>query len=213
MMGGMSSQPCSICPLALDTHARLFGIRLRGPQVWIETSSLENVLQPSQSWDWHLFCLFVLLILDQKNAAKSRAGEGPLKADLQLTGMITQNHSCFPKMLNVGFFVLPFLAYTAVTCSYIHSWHGASALSPFLLLFHMASFFICTPYPQGRTFEVDGQIHKDSRNTGSTSNNTNTLETSLYRNTKVKALEKLIFFIKKSSQDKKCTTILPTYII
>lgn len=85
-------------------------------------------------------CAFFLR--PEKKPAKSRAGEEPLKADLKkLTGTITQYHSCFPKMLNAGFFVLLFLAYAAVTCSYIHSWHGASASNPFSLLFHMASFF------------------------------------------------------------------------
>lgn len=140
------------CPVALDTHAKSFGIKLRCqkiPQVWTETSSLEKTLQSSQSWDWYLLCLFALLFLDQKNTAKSRAGEEPLKADLQLTGMITQNHSCSPKMLNAGFFVLLCLAYAAVTSFYIPSWHGASA--PSLFFFTWLHSLYTHHNPQGWT--------------------------------------------------------------
>lgn len=147
--------PAGPAPPAHEPRTHIPGLLasdLRGPQVWMETSSLKNTLQSSQSWDSYLLCAFVLLFLDQKSTAKSGAGVEPLKADLQLTGMITQNHSYFPKMLNTGFFVLLFLAYAAVTCSYIHSRHGASALSPFPLLFHMASLYTHHAFKDGHSW-------------------------------------------------------------
>lgn len=143
MMGGIPSWPHSTCPLLLDTHARSFGSRSRGPWVW-NANKLPGKHPSVKSILAFLSLIFVLCALHffsySRSTAKSRAGEEPLKPDLQLTGMISQNHSHCLKILNAGSFCLALSSTRSVPSSSIHSSRGASALSLLPLLFQKAPF-------------------------------------------------------------------------
>lgn len=92
------------------THMpRSFGRRLRGPLVWNANElpgkhpSVKALLE-FRRWIFGFCALYCFSY--SRSAAKTRAGEEPLKLDIQLTGMITRNHSHCLKMLNPGFFFL-----------------------------------------------------------------------------------------------------------